>query len=93
MNKIIKIMTFATVISLSIVPQIVLAGSVMIPIVLKGSVIIIPIPVRVSPDEPPEETTTPDVPIVEAAKVEASDDDYKWKTTEKSKTTDSVKKW
>ena len=86
-------MTFATVISLSSVPQILLAGSVMIPIVLKGSVIIIPIPVRVSPDEPPEETTTPDVPIVEAAKVEASDDDYKWKTTEKSKTTDSVKKW
>ena len=92
MNKIIKIMTFATVISLSSVPQIVLAGSVIIPIVLKGSVIIIPIPVRVSPDEPPEETTTPDVPVVEAAKVEASDD-YKWKTTEKPNSTGSVKEW
>lgn len=92
MNKIIKIMTFATVISLSIVPQILLAGSVMIPIVLKGSVIIIPIPVRVSPDEPPEETTTPDVPVVEAAKVEASDD-YKWKTTEKPNPKGSVKEW
>ena len=92
MNKIIKIMTFATVISLSSVPQILLAGSVMIPIVLKGSVIIIPIPVRVSPDEPPEETTTPDVPVVEAAKVEASDD-YKWKTTEKPNSTGSVKEW
>ena len=85
-------MTFATVISLSSVPQILLAGSVMIPIVLKGSVIIIPIPVRVSPDEPPEETTTPDVPVVEAAKVEASDD-YKWKTTEKPNSTGSVKEW
>lgn len=92
MNKIIKIMTFATVISLSSVPQILLAGSVMIPIVLKGSVIIIPIPVRVSPDEPPEETTTPDVPVVEAAKVEASDD-YKWKTTEKPNPKGSVKEW
>lgn len=92
MNKIIKIMTFATVISLYSVPQIVLAGSVMIPIVLKGSVIIIPIPVRVSPDEPPEETTTPDVPVVEAAKVEASDD-YKWKTTEKPNPKGSVKEW
>lgn len=92
MNKIIKIMTFATVISLSSVPQIVLAGSVIIPIVLKGSVIIIPIPVRVSPDEPPEETTTPDVPVVEAAKVEASDD-YKWKTTEKPNPKGSVKEW
>lgn len=84
-------MTFATVISLYSVPQIVLAGSVMIPIVLKGSVIIIPIPVRVSPDEPPEETTTP-VPVVEAAKVEASDD-YKWKTTEKPNPKGSVKEW
>jgi hypothetical protein len=92
MNKIIKIMTFATVISLSSVPQIVLAGSVIIPIVLARSVIIIPIPLRVSPDEPPEETTTPDVPVVEAAKVEASDD-YKWKTTEKPKPTGSVKEW
>lgn len=88
MNKIIKIMTFATVISLSSVPQIVLAGSVIIPIVLKGSVIIIPIPVRVSP----EETTPPDVPVVEAAKVEASDD-YKWKTTEKPNPKGSVKEW
>ena len=92
MNKIIKIMTFATVISLSSVPQIVLAGSVMIPIVLKGSVIIIPIPLRVLPDETPQETTPPDVPVVEAAKVEASDD-YKWKTTEKPNSTGSVKEW
>ncbi len=92
MNKIIKIMTFATVISLSSVPQILLAGSVMIPIVLKGSVIIIPIPLRVLPDETPQETTPPDVPVVEAAKVEASDD-YKWKTTEKPNSTGSVKEW
>ena len=88
-----KIITFATVLSLSSVPQIVLAGSVIIPIVLKGSVIIIPIPVRVAHDDLPEETTQPDVPIVEAAKVEASDDDYKWKTTEKPNPTGSVKKW
>ncbi len=85
-------MTFATVISLSSVPQILLAGSVMIPIVLKGSVIIIPIPLRVLPDETPQETTPPDVPVVEAAKVEASDD-YKWKTTEKPNSTGSVKEW
>ena len=87
-----KIITFATVLSLSSVPQIVLAGSVIIPIVLTGSVIIIPIPVSVAPVDPPEETTPPDVPVVEAAKVEASDD-YKWKTTEKPKPTGSVKEW
>ena len=92
MHKLFKMLTIATAFSLCSVPQIVLAGSVMIPIVLKGSVIIIPIPVRVSPDEPPEETTTPDVPVVEVAKVEASDD-YKWKTTEKPNPKGSVKEW
>lgn len=93
MYKLVKILTIAIAFSLFSAPQVVLAGSVIIPIVLTGSVIIIPIPVRVSPDETPEEISPPDAPIVEAAKVEASDDDYKWKTTEKSKPTDSVKKW
>lgn len=93
MHKIFKMLTITTAFLLCSVPQIVLAGSVVIPIVLKGSVIIIPIPVSVAPDEPPEKTSPPDVPVVEAAKVEASDDDYKWKTTEKPKLTGSVKEW